>query len=236
MRGEAARDFATDRSPGGRLRAAFAGPFGQLTPRVCTRLQTDDRLRASGLMAEYLWVDDFAQRLGVSEAAVRKAIRTGRVTAVWKDRRTGRKRLAWPRAAEEWQANTDPLRRTHVGPRSGSAGAHRLDLDVRLKTASSGTGEGTPAGLSYAEARTRREAYEAQLAKLECEQKAGLLIPAAQVQAKAFKLGRQVRDALLNIPDRLAHELAGEDQVDRVKEILARELEVAIAPIASAVR
>jgi hypothetical protein len=186
-------------------------------------------------VTEFVGVAEFSLRLGVSTTAVRKAIRTGRVTSLRAAPGTGHMEIAWPRAAEEWQANTDPLRRTHVGPRSGSSGAQQRDLAVRLPTASSGPGDGSATALSYADARTRREAYEARLAKLEYEEKAGLLVTIAKVRANAFNLGRQVRDGLLNIPDRLAHELAGEARVERVREILTREIEVTLAPLGGAV-
>lgn len=57
-----------------------------------------------------------------------------------------------------------------------------------------------------------------------------------ELRAKAYKAGRQIRDGLLNIPDRLAYELASEARVDCVQEILARELEAALGPLAGAVR
>ncbi len=87
--------------------------------------------------------------------------------------------------------------------------------------------DGTAAALSYADVRTRREAYEAHLAKLEYEQKAGLTVPIAQVRAKALKLGREIRDGLLDIPDRIAHEFSAETSPDRVRAIVDRELRAA---------
>jgi hypothetical protein len=184
-------------------------------------------------MSEFIGVFEFAHRCGVSGTAVRKAIRTGRMNAVREDPCTGRTLLAWPGAAEEWQANTDLLRRTHTGPRDRGKPDGPGQSVIRLSTASVRAGDGTAAALSYADARTRREAYEARLAKLEYEEKSGLLVPIDQVRAKAFKLGQEIRDALLNIPDRIADEAAAERLPERVHAILMRELQSVIVSLES---
>lgn len=55
----------------------------------------------------------------------------------------------------------------------------------------------------FAKARTIEKHYKAALAKLEYEEKIGKVVNADEVRARAFERGRKVRDALLNIPDRL---------------------------------
>jgi hypothetical protein len=64
--------------------------------------------------------------------------------------------------------------------------------------------------VSYTKARTAREAYNAQLARLEYEERSGKLVNADEVRAEAFKLARTVRDAMMNIPDRISAELVGQ--------------------------
>ena len=53
-----------------------------------------------------------------------------------------------------------------------------------------------------------KEQYVARIKKMEYETMTGQLIPAELVQVERFKQGRMVRDAVLNIPNRIASALA----------------------------
>lgn len=70
----------------------------------------------------------------------------------------------------------------------------------------------------------------AQRARLEreAEAAAGRLVPADRVYAEAFKTGRIVRDALLAVPDRLAAELAAENDATVVHFRLSTEIRVGL--------
>ena len=60
--------------------------------------------------------------------------------------------------------------------------------------------------------------------KLEYEEKSGDLLKKDAVKKSAFETGRKVRDAILNIPDRVGAELASITDVFIVKEKLSKEL------------
>jgi len=81
---------------------------------------------------------------------------------------------------------------------------------------------------TLAASKAKREAFMAELARLEYEQKAGSLVPIEDVKKQAFKMARIVRDSLLNIPDRLAAELAAETNQFRVHTRLTEELRKAL--------
>ena len=91
--------------------------------------------------------------------------------------------------------------------------------DTRVKT-------GDKSG--FVEARSWSERYRAANIKLALEIKRGLLIRKREVHDKAFTAGRQARDALFNIPDRVAAILAAESDESRVKEIMQAEIEVVV--------
>ena len=74
-------------------------------------------------------------------------------------------------------------------------------------------------------ARAERETYQAQLARLEFEQKSGKLVEADQIKVRAFKLARSARDQLLTMPDRLAPILASETDVLEVHRLLTEDIE-----------
>lgn len=94
---------------------------------------------------------------------------------------------------------------------------------------SAGPAVKTPA---FAEVQTRKEHYRAELARLQFEQATGQLVEKDKVEAEAFRVGRLVRDAVLNIPSRLAGILAAETDQRRVHDLLEQELRQALEALA----
>lgn len=182
------------------------------------------------MTGELIGIRETARRLGVSDTAVHKAIRSGRITIAQRHPTNDRPLLAWPQVAEDWARQTDASRRTHVGGTGDSPVRKKYagKPEIVLPTAGGQASTSLPGGPSYAQARAIREGYEARLAKLEYEERIGKLVSVEAVKVDAYKVGRQVRDALLNIPDRVAHEIAAETRPDRVHDILTRELRVAL--------
>lgn len=81
-----------------------------------------------------------------------------------------------------------------------------------------------PANSEYYAHRAKREEFSAKTAELEYFQKIGVLVPAAGVRKAAFDAGRQLRDKLLGIPDRVAPLLAAERDPVRVHAALTTEI------------
>jgi hypothetical protein len=94
-----------------------------------------------------------------------------------------------------------------------------------VKIANNGPGSG---GSEYARARAEREHYSALLAKLEYEERAGKLIDTDDVKAQAFRTFREIRDRMLNIPDRVAAIIAAETEPAKIHEILSVEITTAL--------
>jgi phage terminase Nu1 subunit (DNA packaging protein) len=69
-----------------------------------------------------------------------------------------------------------------------------------------------------------REAYAARLARLEYEERSGKLVSVDVVRVEAFKAHRRVRDAVLNIPDRCAPQLASMTDPAEVHAYLLGEI------------
>lgn len=82
--------------------------------------------------------------------------------------------------------------------------------------------------LNYNQARTLSQQYKAALLKIELDRATGKLLDADDVRKAAFDKGRQVRDAILNIPDRISAILAAECSQSRVTAILDKELKQAL--------
>lgn len=152
----------------------------------------------------------YAKLRGISKAAVSLAISEGKLpkSAVKKGRGY---EIDVDLADREWRENTNPVMGapTHANPKG-----HSVDQD-----------ENKPVGTeTLAASKAKREAFMAELARLEYELKAGQLVPIEDVKKEAFKMARVVRDGILNIPDRLAAELAAETNQFRVHTRLTEEL------------
>lgn len=213
-------------------------------------------------MSELIGIREAARRLGVSDTAVHKAIKAGRVQVAGRTEKSDRPLLSWPQAQTDWIGNSDVGRRTHVGSQGSPERAKYAGTEppeIILPTASSPVeahqpaseaaqpsapapdqstqavpaGASMPTGPSYAQSRAVREAYQARLAKLEYEHKSGKLVEVDKVKAAAFRTARTVRDGLLNLPDRVAHELAHETDPTKVHLRLSTEIRTVLEALAN---
>lgn len=186
---------------------------------------------------ELIGIREAARRLGVSDTAVHKAIKAGRVNLA-EPTPTGRPRVAWPLVQEQWNANTDAGRRTHAGPKKAPPAPPPPVMAAEPApppppapapapepAAPAPEPPRQPTGPSYAASRALREAYQARLAKLEFEERSGKLVDAAEVKSRAFRLARSARDSLMTMPDRLAPILASSTDVQEVHRLLLEDIE-----------
>lgn len=190
-------------------------------------------------MSELIGIREAARRLGVSDTSVHKAIKAGRVQIAGRTEKSGRPLVSWPEIQTDWHANTDESMRTHVGSQGSPARRKDRKPDKPLvSTAQAATQDhpSTPMGAapSLQQSRAVREAYMARLAKIEYEKAIGKLIESDTVKVQAFKVARQVRDGLMNIPDRVAAELAHETNPAQIHARLQREIRDVLASLAAA--
>lgn len=82
--------------------------------------------------------------------------------------------------------------------------------------------------ITFLEAQRRKELANAQLKELDVRRRAGELIEVATVEKVMFEKGRQTRDALLSLADRLAGILAPIADQAKVHEILLKEIHQAL--------
>jgi hypothetical protein len=134
----------------------------------------------------------YAKQRGVSEAAVRKAIKTGRITL------SADKTLDPRVANDQWLKNTDSSQQ-----RSTASGAKSV----------SGTSEPSAdlmkgSSTTFVQARTANEVVKAQTNKVRLAKLKSELIDRAQALALVFKLARSERDAWLNWPARVSAAMA----------------------------
>ena len=165
-------------------------------------------------MAKGLSRRAYAVHAGVSEAAVRKAIKSGRITV-------GKSGLIDPKVADrQWSDNTDPTK--PLNRNTGDPKHRKESPDSPPVPMSMGAKDRDTAG-NFAKARAAREFYQAQLAKLDYQERMGSLVPKEQVRAAATAAARIIANLILTRPDRLAKALAGVSDVDGCRKILEND-------------
>jgi phage terminase Nu1 subunit (DNA packaging protein) len=163
------------------------------------------------MASERVSLAEYGRRRGVSAEAVRRAIQSGRLReAVTRDAK-GNPKIDPEIANGEWEANTSDNRGWHAQENAKKT----ADADMKVSG-------------SLNQSRAIKEAYLARLAKLEFEERSGKLISADDVKHQAFKVARTVRDSILNLPDRVAAQLAAETDPGAVHLILTEELRKAL--------
>lgn len=173
-------------------------------------------------------LSEYAALRKVSPAAVSKAVKEGRLLKSVRRAPNGRvEKIDVIIANQEWDKNTDASkvryrdRQPIEPPPASTAPAENLELPL-------------PDVPSSRDARYNHELYKSKLARLEYEQKSGKLVDADAVKNEAFKLARGLRDALMNIPDRLATELTGMTDPHAIHQRLSDEIRMALGALSNA--
>lgn len=150
----------------------------------------------------------YAKHRGVTEGAVRKAIKQGRISK--KDNCKIDPNLA----DKEWSKNTDP------------AQIKKSEVKEPTQDSSNISTPSSPlsVGPSYQQSRAIKEAYNAKLTRLQFEKESKKLISVDEVKISAFNAARMTRDRMLNIPDRVIPALVGKTDIFEMKEILKTEI------------
>jgi hypothetical protein len=183
---------------------------------------------------------ELARQLGVSETAVRRAEKAGRIKrepdASWD--------LAKVRAA--WAGNTDLAQqrgRRDARERSGkparlalkpvpeaALGAVRETLREHGEPIAAGPGQ----AMTFMQARTANEVLKAQERRLRLQQMKGELVDRAKAVTQVFRLAREERDAWVNWPARVAAMMAAELEVDahKLHTVLERHVRDHLAELA----
>jgi len=87
--------------------------------------------------------------------------------------------------------------------------------------------------LTLSEAQTWQARYRAGLLELAYKKEQGELAVLKDVERDVFNMARRVRDAILNIPDRISPELASTTDTHQVNVKLTRELIQALEELAA---
>jgi hypothetical protein len=157
----------------------------------------------------------YARHRGVTDTAVHKAIRAGRITP------EADGTIDSAKADAEWTRNSAPAR---TGTQTR---ATRAAVPETVEATREGGTTALPAGgASLLQARTVNEVVKAQTNKVRLARLKGELVERSQVVAHVFKLARDERDAWLNWPARVSAQMAATLEVDPHAMHLALEAAV----------
>jgi len=169
---------------------------------------------------------EYARHRKVRLSTVQDAIAKGRISVVME---RGKKKIDPSKADREFDQNTDPSKQNRK-PDSEPRPPQTQSTEANPESSNK------PKAPTYQSARTMREAYSARLQKLEWEKRSGEVIQVKSVRVQAFQLARTVRDAILNVPDRIAAILAAETDPRIVHDLLSKELKSALQELVNAAR
>jgi hypothetical protein len=176
-----------------------------------------------------------ARQLGVSETAVRRAEKAGRI----KREPDGSWDPAKVRAA--WSDNTDQAQqrpKPGAGDRSGRPARMKPVPEAALGAVRDTLrehGESIGAGaMTFMQARTANEVLKAQERRLRLQQMKGEVVDRAKTVAQVFRLARDERDAWVNWPARVAAMIAAELEADphKLHTVLERHVRDHLADLA----
>jgi hypothetical protein len=170
---------------------------------------------------------DYAKHRGISQPAVAKMIRQGKLAGAWK--KDGRKYLINPDKA-------DAILETFKNPaRPGKPGKPPA-VPAVLDDREPGPAPSVVAGLmTFAEAARREKIARAALLELELQTKKGELVEKSAVEAVAAKIATTVRSGVEAIPARVAPTVAGYSAPGDVARYLQRELKAVLSDLSKAI-
>lgn len=177
----------------------------------------------------------YAKRRGCTHRAVQKAIESGRLVKAL--HRVGDKLMVDPvKADAEWAQNTDTSKPSNtVAPHSKDAKAASAKpapasppalvalpppAAKRSATPAAAHDDGDFEGRHISESRSVREAYLAELAKLEYLEAAGKLIDAEEARRLVFKAAREARNALKALPDTITDKVFTAPDIHTARRVL----------------
>lgn len=106
-----------------------------------------------------------------------------------------------------------------------NAGQRALHRGTAPPPSTSWGSTGGSTNSTYHQAKTAREVYEAKNAQLDFEQRAGRLVNIEQVRSRVQAKAAALREAIRQVPARLAPLLAPETDQNRVQQMLQDELD-----------
>lgn len=181
---------------------------------------------------EYISIREFSRRVGVSDTAIHKAIKEGRISKGY-DKIRGRKAIEYETVLKVWEKIRDPLK-TDKPPqipkkpkrrKADSAEADSVgDASVQVAEVLEIDFDGDTDEAAFSASRAKKIKFEAKIKELEYKQKTGELVAKDEVYRELFSKGKAVREAILSVPDRIIDDLMASRSRAEAHSVLLKEL------------
>lgn len=177
-------------------------------------------------LQKFMTCGDYARHRGVTFQAVYKAIKSGRIRSTEFNQTTY---VEVESADKDWNNNT---KSQHVPEKQslepGSMGTNDEEDDPEQIEIDADGIDGKNASENRRIAEAKKAVWDARQAELDFLKESGELVEMKTIKKEAFELARIVRDAILNIPDRISAELVGIKDQAAMHSVLTRELTKAL--------
>lgn len=140
---------------------------------------------------DWISMNEFARRIGCSKGAVQKGFMNGRI-----ERRESDKKFHWPTQSVAWNKN-----------RNVSAVRNGVYRDAPVPGESARPVEEPSSTTSMSKAKLVTAIATAEIKKLQAGKMANTLVEKSLVERAQFVFCRTIRDAIMNIPDRVSSEV-----------------------------
>jgi hypothetical protein len=186
-------------------------------------------------MAEMISIREFARRVNVSDVAVLKAIRAGKIKEAIDYTNPKRPKINPELAAKEWGKNYDPSyhRSPNVSeeiklaptakPAKAKAPAQAVVEPEAEATLPPGAG-----GRSLADIKRQTAEVKLRLSALDLKERQGELVKKDEVYRSLYELGVTIKEKLLSIPNRVTDEMRAAESRHEAQRILTAELEAVL--------
>ena len=176
-------------------------------------------------MSELISMNAYAKRRGVSHEAVRKAVKTARITLINGKVDPEVADIQWARNTNTDQATRGNGGRLPAGYEAGAiAGMMLGGAESAAQRASGADIESAGDNPRFMDAKTRSEMARAELFELELATKRGALVNTSDIRRATFEKARIARDALMGLPSRLAPQLAAENDAAKIHDMITVEV------------
>ena len=163
----------------------------------------------------------YADHRGVSHTAVKRAIDSGRLAKSLVLMKNGTKKINKALADKEWVENTNP---DHWSAKySTNGGRNNAQPDPKAD-------EKNPS-LTLNHAKRAKAVFDAKLAELEYRKKAGELVEKKKVYETLYGYGKELRNELLAVPDRVIDEVLAAPNRNESLKLLYEELAKTLAKL-----
>lgn len=184
-------------------------------------------------------IRQYAKELGVSEATVRLAIRSGKITnGVQKSEKDGKPQIIRSIATDEWKGSyTGKTNASEVLKEKFFGEEDEPNTHVVKNTPQSESVPGMNVGqelpimenpTTMRDAQLKEQIYKANMAEIKYNVALGKLVKKDDVYKAFFEFGTQIREAIQSIPDRVVDLIIASSNRNEAHEILSAELSRAL--------